>query len=70
MTTTTNKIKARLDEILRDYLSADQHITDGMHNDSNFFDSPRYHDLTNQKAMLLHAHHKLTDALVAIEMYM
>lgn len=70
MATMTNKIKTRLDEILSDYLSADQQITAGMHNDSNFFDSPRYHDLTNQKAMLLTAHHKLTDALVAVEMYM
>ena len=70
MRTSTNAIKAKLDAILSDYMSADQQIEAGMHNDPDFFDSYRYHDLTNKKAMLLHAHHKLTDALVAIEQYM
>ena len=70
MRTSTTAIKAKLDEILSDYMSADYQIEAGLHNDSNFFDSIRYHELTNQKAKLLHAHHKLTDALVAIEMYM
>ena len=70
MTTSTNKIKARLDEILRDYLSADLQIEAGMHNDSEFFGSLKYYELQAKKAELGKAHHKLTDALVAIEMYM
>lgn len=66
----TNKIKDRLDEILTDYLSADQQIADGIANNSQFFGSMRYYELCAQKADLGKAHTKLTDALVAIESYL
>lgn len=70
MTITTDEIKDRLDEILTDYLRIDKQIQDRLSSQNDFFDSDEYHELTNQKAMLLTAHHKLTDALVAIEQYM
>ena len=70
MTVTTDEIKDRLDEILKDYLGADQEIEAGMHNDSEFFGSMKYYELQAKKAELSKAHSKLTDALVAIEMYM
>lgn len=70
MTVTTDEIKDRLDEILRDYLGADQQIEAGMANDSEFFGSMKYYELQTKKAELSKAHSKLTDALVAIEMYM
>lgn len=67
---TKDAIKAKLDEILRDYLGADQQIEAGMANDSEFFGSMKYYELQAEKAELGKAHSKLTDALVAIEMYM
>jgi hypothetical protein len=70
MKTSTTAIKAKLDEILSDYLGADQEIEAGMHNDSEFFGSMKYFELQAKKAELSKAHSKLTDALVAIEMYM
>ena len=70
MKTSTTAIKAKLDEILKDYLDADQQIEAGMHNDSEFFGSMKYYELQAKKAELSKAHSKLTDALVAIEMYM
>lgn len=70
MKTSTTAIKAKLDEILSDYLGADQEIEAGMHNDSEFFGSMEYFELQAKKAELSKAHSKLTDALVAIEMYM
>lgn len=69
-TFTTTEIKNRLDEILRDYLSADQQIADGLSNNSGFYNSDRYFELLKVKDEKLKAHHKLTDALVAIESYM
>ena len=41
-----------------------------MSNDSDFFGSMKYYELQTKKAELSKAHSKLTDALVAIEMYM
>lgn len=70
MTVTTDEIKDRLYEILRDYLGADQLIEAGMAYDSEFFGSMKYYELQAKKAELSKAHSKLTDALVAIEMYM
>lgn len=70
MKTSTTAIKAKLDEILSDYLGADQEIEAGMHNDSEFFGSMKYFELQAKKAELSKAHSKLTDALIAIEMYM
>ena len=70
MRTSTTAIKAKLDEILKDYLDADQQIEAGMHNDSEFFGSKKYYELQAKKVVLIEAHSKLTDALVAIEMYM
>lgn len=70
MKTSTTAIKAKLDEILSDYLGTDQEIEAGMHNDSEFFGSMKYFELQAKKAELSKAHSKLTDALVAIEMYM
>ena len=67
---TTSAIKAKLDEILSDYLGADSQIETGMHNDPNFFGSYKYYQLQARKADLGKAHSKLTDALVAIEQYM
>lgn len=67
---TIKAIKDRLDEILTDYLGADQQIEAGMHNDPDFFGSMKYYELQAKKADLGKAHTKLTDALVALEMYM
>ena len=69
-TITTTQIKNRLDNILSEYLAIDKELQDGLSRSSDFFDSDRYHDLTNKKAVLLTAHGKLTDALIAIEQYM
>ena len=67
---TTAAMKAKLDEILSDYLGTDQRIEAGMHNDPDFFGSMRYYELQAKKADLGKAHNKLTDALVTIELYM
>ena len=67
---TKDAIKAKLDELLREYMSADRQIESGKHNDSEFFGSMKYYELQAKKAELSKAHSKLTDALVAIEMYM
>lgn len=69
MKTSTTAIKAKLDEILHDYLDADAQIEAGLEN-GNFFGTEKYYELTKKKDQLLTAHHKLTDALVAIELYM
>lgn len=69
MKTPTSAIKAKLDEILRDYLDADTQIEAGLKN-GNFYGTERYHELTHKKNQLLTAHQKLTDALVTIERYM
>lgn len=70
MTITTDEIKDRLDEILTEYLNLDKQIQESLGSLPNFYDSDQYHELTNQKAMLLTVHHKLTDALTAIAQYM
>lgn len=70
MTCTTDEIKDRLDDILRDYLSTDAQIQAGLTNGSGFFGSEKYYELQHIKDDLLTAHRKLTDALVAIEQYM
>jgi hypothetical protein len=67
---TKNAIKAKLDDLLRDYMDTDYQIEAGMSNDSEFFGSHKYYELQAKKVVLLEAHSKLTDALVAIEMYM
>jgi len=70
MKTSTNQIKKRLDEILSEYLSVDAQIVAGIHNDPEFFGSTHYYVLNSKKDDLLTAHHKLTNALEAIERYM
>ena len=67
---TKDAIKAKLDELLREYMSADRQIESGKHNDSEFFGSMKYYELQAQKTKVADAHHRLTNALVAIEMYM
>lgn len=67
---TKNAIKAKLDDLLRDYMDTDYQIEAGISNDSEFFGSHKYYELQDQKTSLRLAHTKLTDALVAIEMYM
>lgn len=67
---TKDAIKAKLDELLTEYLGADSQIEAGMHNDPEFFGSMKYYQLQTNKAELGKAHHKLTDALVALETYM
>ena len=67
---TKDAIKAKLDELLTEYLSADRQIEAGMHNDSEFFGSKRYYDLNAEKTKTSDAYHKLTNALVALETYM
>lgn len=67
---TKDAIKAKLDELLRNYMDANYLLDVGMSNDSEFFGSAKYYDLQAQKTELSRAHTKLTDALVAIEMYM
>lgn len=67
---TIQAIKARLDEVLTEYLGIDAQIEAGMHNDPDFFGSMKYYELQAKKADLGKAHTKLTDALVALEMYM
>lgn len=69
MKTTTKAIKAKLDEILSEYLAADAQIEAGLCN-GNFYGSDKYFELVKIRAERLTAHHKLTDALVAIETYM
>lgn len=69
MTTTTDAIKAKLDEILSDYLATDAQIEAGLKN-GNFFGTEKYYELMKVKDEKLTAHSKLTDALVAIEQYM
>ena len=67
---TKDAIKAKLDELLREYMSADRQIESGKHNDSEFFGSMKYYELQAQKTKVADAHHKLTNALVALETYM
>lgn len=68
-TITTDDIKNKLDEVLRDYLAADAQIVAGLQN-RGFFGSLKYYELERDKADLLKKHNKLTDALVTIELYM
>lgn len=63
-------IKAKLDEILTDYMNADRQIEAGLHNDSEFFGSMKYYELNALKIKHSDAYHKLTNALVALETYM
>lgn len=63
-------IRAKLDEILTEYLGIDSQITAGTSNDSEFFGSHRYYQLQAKKTELADAYHKLTNALVAIEQYL
>lgn len=67
---TLSDIKAKLDELLTEYMSADRQIEAGVHNDSEFFGSYDYYQLQAQKTELSTAHTTLTNALVAIEQYM
>ena len=67
---TKDAIKAKLDELLTDYMGADRQIEAGMHNDPEFFGSMKYYELNAEKTKTSDAYHKLTNALVAIEMYM
>lgn len=67
---TKNAIKAKLDDLLRDYMDANYRIDVGMSNDSEFFGSKKYYDLQAKKTELSRAHTKLTDALVSLELYM
>lgn len=63
-------IRAKLDEILTEYLGIDSQITAGISNDSEFFGSFRYYEMQAKKTELGTAHTKLTNALVAMELYM
>ena len=67
---TLTEIKAKLDELLTDYMNADRQIEAGMHNDSEFFGSYKYYELNAEKTKAADAYHKLTTALVAIETYL
>ena len=67
---TCEAIKAKLDEILTDYMSAGHQIEAGMYNDPEFFGSYDYYQLQAKKTELSTAHTKLTNALVAIEQYL
>ena len=67
---TKEAIQAKLDELLTEYLSADRQIEAGMHNDSEFFGSAKYYELNAEKTRTSDAYHKLTNALVAIEIYL
>lgn len=67
---TKEAIKAKLDELLTKYLSADNQIEAGMHNDPEFFGSMKYYELNTEKTKTSDAYHKLTNALVALETYM
>ena len=67
---TIQAIKARLDEVLTEYLGIDAQIEAGIHNDSNFFGSFKYYELHMKKTDLGLEHRKLTDALVTLEKYM
>lgn len=67
---TCEAIKAKLDEILTDYMSAGYQIDAGMHNDPEFFGSYDYYQLQAKMTELSTVHTKLTNALVAIELYL
>ena len=67
---TKDAIKAKLDELLTDYMGADRQIEAGMHNDPEFFGSMKYYELNAEKTKHADAYHKLTNALVALETYM
>lgn len=67
---TLTEIKAKLDELLTDYMNADRQIEAGMHNDSEFFGSLKYYELNAEKTRTSDAYHKLTNALVAIQTYL
>lgn len=67
---TKNAIKAKLDDLLRDYMDTDYQIKAGISNDSEFFGSHKYYELQAQKTSLSLAHTKLTDALVSLNLYM
>ena len=67
---TIQAIKARLDEVLTEYLGIDAQIEAGIHNDSNFFGSMKYYEFQIKKTELGAEHTKLTDALVILEKYM
>jgi hypothetical protein len=67
---TIKDIKAKLDEILTEYLGIDSQIEAGMHNDPEFFGSYKYYQMQAKKTELGTAHTKLTNALVAIETYL
>ena len=67
---TIQAIKARLDEVLTEYLGIDAQIEAGIHNDSNFFGSFKYYELHMKMTDLGLEHRKLTDALVTLEKYM
>lgn len=67
---TITSVKAKLDEILTNYMNADRQIEARLRNDPEFFGSMRYYELNAQKTPLSDAYHKLTNALVALETYM
>jgi low affinity Fe/Cu permease len=67
---TIKDIKAKLDEILTEYLGIDSQIEAGMHNDPEFFGSYKYYQMQAKKTELGTAHTKLTNTLVAIETYL
>lgn len=64
------QIKAKLDEILTEYMGIDTQISAAIHNDSEFFGSLKYFQMQAKKTELGTAHTKLTNALVAIEQYL
>ena len=67
---TKDAIRAKLDELLTEYMSADRQIEAGMHNDSKFFGSAKYYELNAEKTRTSDAYHKLTNALTALELYL
>lgn len=67
---TIKDIKTKLDEILTEYLSIDSQIVAGMHNGPEFFGSCKYYQMQAKKTELGTAHTKLTNALVALEIYL
>lgn len=67
---TIRQIKAKLDEILTEYMDIDTQISAAIHNDSEFFGSYKYYQMQAKKTELGTAHTKLTNALVALETYM
>ena len=67
---TIRQIKAKLDEILTEYMDIDTQISAGMRNDPEFFGSYEYYQLQAKRTELGTAYTKLTDALVALETYM